>query len=85
MIYYHDEKIFAARKGDFKLYFYKNNLAGYPQQLEKLESLKLFNLQQDPSERFDIADKHANIVAEIEKMVQVHQATIVPVASELDR
>ena len=34
MIYYHDDKIFAARKGDFKLYYYRNNPTGYPEKLK---------------------------------------------------
>ena len=85
MIYYHDDKIFAARKGDFKLYYYRNNPTGYPEKLEKLQPYQLFNLQQDPSERFDIAANHANIIVEIEDMVKKHQATVKPPASELDK
>ena len=41
MIYYHDDKIFAARKGDFKLYYYRNNPTGYPEKLEKLQALSI--------------------------------------------
>ena len=85
MIYYHDDKIFAARKGDFKLYYYRNNPAGYPEKLEKLQPYQLFNLQQDPSERFDIAANHASIITEIEDMVKRHQATVKQPASELDK
>ena len=85
MIYYHDDKIFAARKGDFKLYYYRNNPTGYPEKLEKLDAYQLFNLQQDPSERFDIAEKHASVISEIEEMVRKHQATVKPPASELDK
>ena len=85
MIYYHDDKIFAARKGDFKLYFYRNNPTGYPEKLEKLDALQLFNLQQDPSERFNIAEKHPSVVSEIEELVKRHQATVKQPASELDK
>jgi arylsulfatase A len=85
MIYYHDDKIFAARKGDFKLYYYRNNPTGYPEKMEKLQPYQLFNLQQDPSERFNIAEKHTNIIVEIEDMVKKHQATVKSPASELDK
>jgi arylsulfatase A-like enzyme len=84
MFFYHDDKIFAARQGDFKLYFYSNNPTGYPEKLEKLDSYQLFNLQQDPSERFNIADKHAAVITEIIEMVKNHQATLKPSASQLD-
>lgn len=85
MIYYHDTRIFAARKGDFKLYYYRNNPLGYPEKLEKLEPYQLFNLQQDPSERFNIAPQHPDVIAEIEKMILAHKATVKPPESQLDR
>jgi len=84
MFFYHDDKIFAARHGDFKLYFYSNNPTGYPEKLEKLDFYQLFNLQHDPSERFNIADKHAAVITEILEMVKNHQATLKPSASQLD-
>ncbi|HEX6225184.1 MAG TPA: sulfatase [Chryseolinea sp.] len=85
MIFYHDDKIFAARKGDYKMYYYSNNPTGYPEKLEKLGAYQLFNLQHDPSERFNIADKHPEVIKEIETMVETHQSTIEPSASQLDR
>jgi arylsulfatase A len=85
MFYYHGSRIFAARKGSFKLYFYKNNPLGYPEKIEKLETYQLFNLQQDPSERYDLAAKHPEIVKEIEALVAQHQSTVEPVKSNLDK
>ncbi|MEX0720746.1 MAG: sulfatase [Balneolaceae bacterium] len=85
MIYYHGTKVFAARKGDFKLYFYENNPKGYPEELEVLDSYKLYNLQQDPSERFNLIDEHPEVVEKIEEMVQNHKATAEPVESIMER
>ncbi|MEQ8531052.1 MAG: sulfatase [Imperialibacter sp.] len=85
MIYYHSERIFAARKGDYKLYFYKNNPAGYPQQLEKLEKLQLFNLSVDPSEKYDIIDDNPQIAKEIEEMVVAHAAGVEAVPNQLEK
>ncbi len=84
MIFYHDEKIFAARKGPYKLYFYRNNPIGYPEKLEKLESKELFNLQHDPSERYNISDIHPEVIKEIEAMVRAHESTVVATESQLD-
>ena len=50
MFYCHATKLFAVRKGKYKLYFLKNNPNGYPEKIEKLNTLQLFNLQEDPSE-----------------------------------
>ncbi|WPP51792.1 sulfatase family protein [Catalinimonas niigatensis] len=85
MIYYHGTNIFAARKGDYKLYFYANNPLGYPANLEKLEKYKLINLAIDPSEKEDIIDEHPEIVKEIEAMVAAHKQTVEPVESQLEK
>lgn len=85
MIYYHGTKVFAARKGDFKLYFYKNNPNGYPSEVEKLETYQLFNVQVDPSERFNIAEENPEILGDIKRMVEEHKATVEPVESHMER
>ena len=85
MFYYHGDRVFAARKGEFKLYFYSNNPLGYPEKIEKLEKLTLFNLSHDPSERFDLADKHPEVVAEIQDMVSKHQSSFTPATTQLEK
>jgi arylsulfatase A-like enzyme len=37
MFFYHATDLFAARLGDYKLYYLKNNPIGYPEKIEKLE------------------------------------------------
>ena len=85
MIYYHNTRVFAARKGDFKLYFLKNNPLGYPSKIEELEKYQLFNLMVDPSEKIDIIDQYPDIAKEIEKMVASHKEGVVEVESQLER
>jgi len=85
MYYYHDQYLFAARKGAFKLLYYSNNPLGYPEKLEKLTTPKLYNLQHDPSERYDIADKNPEVIQEIEAMVQKHLKTAQPAKSNLEK
>jgi arylsulfatase A len=85
MFYYHGDRVFAARKGEFKLYFYSNTPLGYPEKIEKLEKLKLYNLSHDPSERFELADRHPDVVAEIQAMVLKHQSSFKPGPSQLEK
>lgn len=85
MFYYHGDRVFAARKGEFKLYFYSNNPLGYPEKIEKLEKLTLFNLSHDPSERFDLAEKHPEVVAEIQAMASKHQSSFTPAPTQLEK
>lgn len=85
MFFYHGTRIFAARKGDFKMYFYKNNPLGYPEKLEKLDSSQLFNLQHDPSEKYNLADQYPLVLKEIEALVRDHRATVDSVGSQLEK
>ena len=85
MFFYHGSHLFAARKGAYKLYYYRNNPIGYPEKLEKLEKLQLFNLQHDPSERYDLADSQPDVIREIETMVKQHLANASPARSNLEK
>jgi hypothetical protein len=49
-------------------------MAGEPQ---------LYNLDEDPSERFDLAAKHPEIVAELRRLAETHKKTIVPVKDQI--
>ena len=84
MIYYHNTQVFAARKGDYKLYFYRNNPNGYPEKLEKLKNLELFNLAQDPSEKRNIMGEHPNVVKEINDLIEKHNSGLKPVKNQLE-
>lgn len=85
MFYYHGDRLFAVRKGDYKLYFYQNNPLGYPEKIEKLDTFQLFHLSHDPSERFDIAAENPEIIAEIEVLVKEHRATMTFGATQLEK
>lgn len=85
MFYYHGDRLFAVRKGDFKLYFYSNNPAGYPAKVEKLEMPKLYNLGHDPSERFDLAEQQPEIVEEISAIAKKHAAEMVFGETQLEK
>jgi len=85
MFFYHATKLFAARKGSYKMYFLKNNPDGYPENIETLEKAQLFNLSVDPTERFDIADKNPEIIEEISKMVAKHKEGLIKVPNNLEK
>lgn len=85
MIYYHGLRVFAARQGDYKLYFFKNNPLGYPEQIETIDTYPLYHLAHDPSERFDVAEDHPDVVESIIEMVERHKAGVEPVDSQLDK
>lgn len=85
MFYYHGTRIFAARKGDFKLYFYETNPIGYPERVKKLDTLELFNLAHDPSEKYNVAGEHPDIIMDIQKLVEEHRLTVDSVGTQLEK
>jgi arylsulfatase A len=46
--------------------------------VEKRDPPLLFNVVQDPSERFDVARDHPDVIAAIQRAVEKHQAELVP-------
>jgi len=45
----------------------------------------LFHLGHDPSEKFDVAEKHPDVIAEIHKLAEAHQAAMQPGEPQLER
>ncbi len=81
MFYYRGSKLYAIRKGSYKAHFYSK--IAYMPDYSKPEETKhdpplLYNLGVDPSEKFDIADKHPEIIADIKKEYDLHIANMVP-------
>ena len=85
MFFYHGNRLFAVRKGDYKLYYYSNNPIGYPEKVQELEKPKLYNLSHDPSERFDVIDQHPEVVADIQALVETHRSKMVFGETQLEK
>ncbi len=83
LIYYRGQKIYAARKGAYKLHFITQT--AYVKDTKKTFHKKplLFNLETDPEERFNIAIENPEKVKEIEKMVDEHKSGVKPVKDQL--
>jgi hypothetical protein len=44
----------------------------------------LFNLDVDPAEKLNVAEKHAEIIKEITKDIERHKSRLKPAASQLE-
>lgn len=83
MFYYRGRRLFAVRKGWYKAHF--QTQPGYGgRRPEKHDPPLLFHLGHDPSEKRNIAAKHPQIVAEIQKLAKQHQAEFKPPPSQLE-
>ncbi|QGY42558.1 sulfatase-like hydrolase/transferase [Maribellus comscasis] len=84
VFYYRGTDVFAIRKGAYKAHFYTQS--GYGKDERKLQDPPLlYNLEIDPSEKYNIADQYPEIIQEITQILKEHQSSIVPVENQLDK
>ncbi|MCF7848250.1 MAG: sulfatase [Kiritimatiellales bacterium] len=81
MIYYRGQEIYAIRLGSFKAHF--KTRSGYENDLETHNPPLLFNLDHDPGENYNVADKHPDVLKQIEQLRKKHEAGVKPVEDQL--
>ena len=74
--YYRKDKLAAVRLGNYKLHLFTQNGYGQPKP-DIHEPPLLFDLAQDPSEKFNIAAAHPKIVAKIHAAIAAHREKLV--------
>jgi uncharacterized sulfatase len=84
-IYYRRREIYAVRKGAYKAHFITETAYQKDNQRKVLKTPLLFNLNHDPSERYDHAGDYPDIVKELKILVEDHKKSVVAVPSELDK
>lgn len=79
--YYRGQRLMAVRKGPWKAHLITQD--GYGRNIETHDPPLLFQVEQDPSERFDVAKEHPDVVADLLAEIERHKATIQPVECQL--
>ena len=80
--YYRGDQLFACRLGDWKVHFRTQTGYGQPK-VETHDPPLLFHLPRDPAERFNVAARHPDVLAEIRTALEQHQAAVVPGTPQL--
>lgn len=83
VFYYRGTKVYAIRKGSFKAHFIIQPEYGGKETI--LETPQLYNLDIDPSEKYDIAAKHPDVIKQIKEVLAKHLETVVKVESQLEK
>ncbi len=84
MFYWRGSKLYAVRHGSFKAHFItKSEYGGEPAVAH--DTPALYNLDHDPSEKYDVARKHPEVIAEIRRIADAHKQAIPPVENQLDK
>ncbi len=84
MFYWRGSRLYAARHGAFKAHFITRSEYGGEAPVEH-ETPLLYNLDHDPSEKYDIAAKHPDVIAEIRRIAEEHKNGIPTVENQLDK
>jgi len=83
MLFYRGATLYAARKGNFKAHIIIEGAYGQFEEKQVLDTPLLFDLSEDPAEKYDVAHEHPEVLAEIEKMVEEHKENLVEVKDQL--
>jgi arylsulfatase A len=82
MFFYRDASVFAVRKGPWKLHL--TTQTGYGGKPAQHDPPLLFHLERDPGESFDVAKDHADVVAELKRLIDEHRQTVKPGPPQLE-
>ncbi|MFB3902145.1 MAG: sulfatase [Acidobacteriota bacterium] len=82
VFYYRGTELYAVRKGRFKAHFTTRVEYGAGEPVPHDPPL-LYNLEEDPSEQYDIARQNPAVIAEIQAIAKQHRATVTPVPDQL--
>ncbi len=74
--YWNADDLRAVRKGPWKLHTVTNTTEFPPAKVTRLDQPALYNVLNDPSEKYDVAAAHPDIVAELLALMKEHQAAI---------
>jgi len=84
MFYYRGTELFAVRHGAYKAHFITQpEYTG--EGPTRHDPPLLFNLEVDPSEKYDLSGELPQVVEDLTAIAQAHQATVQPVTNQLER
>lgn len=83
MFFYRGVQLYAVRKGPFKAHFITRPAYGRGKPVRH-DPPELYHLEHDPSEKYNVAEKHPEVIAEIRKLAEAHQAAMTPGTPQLE-
>jgi arylsulfatase A len=76
LFYYWDNELRAVRKDAYKAHFITSGSYGDGESRTEHHPPLLYNLAEDPAERYNIAGAHPEVVADLVKVVEEHRRTV---------
>ena len=84
VFYYRGTQVYAIRKGEFKAHFITQSEYG-GEEKKVQETPLLYNLELDPSEKYNITEEHPEIIKEMKEVLEEHLSTLIPVENQLEK
>ena len=75
--FYRGTRIYAVRKGPWKAHFMTEWEYTEDNEYAEHDPPLLFHLDHDPSEQYNVAEDHPDVITEIKKAIAAHKATMV--------
>ena len=72
--YYHFNQLFAVRKGAWKMHL--KSVVPYVPEITLYQTPLLYNLENDPSEQYNVAAKNQNVIKELQALADEHIKSI---------
>ncbi|MDP6113204.1 MAG: sulfatase [Planctomycetota bacterium] len=83
MFFYTRGVLHGVRKGKWKMHLLTRDPIRYGRPPQKHDPPLLYNLDFDPSEQFNIANKNKQVISDLMKLVEEHKSTLKPVEDQL--
>ena len=80
--FYRGTRLFAVRKGPWKMHYITQSAYVGDRPVAQ-DPPALYHLDRDPSERFDVASRNPEVIAEMEQMVAVHRENLESASTQL--
>jgi len=84
MFYYRGTEVFAVRSGAYKAHFITQSEYGGEEPVVH-DPPVLYDLNVDPSEKYNVAEQHPEIISEIKNLIVEHKKSVVPVENQLEK
>jgi arylsulfatase A-like enzyme len=83
MFFWRASQLYAVREGPWKAHFITRGAYGIGPEKEVHETPELYNVDTDPSEKYNVSSLHPDVVARLTKLADAHRKSIVPVKDQL--
>ena len=85
VFFWREEQLWAVRVGPWKAHFITQGCYGIGPERVEHETPELYHLEHDPSEKYNIADKHPEVIGRLTAIARAHEQGVEPVENQLTR